>query len=266
MSPASKNINRTANVALITGSRRGIGLGIAVELSKAGFDIVLNGTASLEDSQDAIDAVTDHGACCHYVQADISKREKREKLISQVKKIFGKLNILVNNAGVAPQPREDILVAKEESFDRLMRINLKGPYFLTRDIANWMIEQRNKEPEQKLCIINIVSINAYTASPSRGEYCVSKAGLSMMTSLFAVRLAEYGIGVYEIRPGLIKTDMTIPVRDKYSKLISEGFTPIARWGVPEDIGKAAVALAKDYLPFSTGDIINVDGGYHLRTL
>jgi 3-oxoacyl-[acyl-carrier protein] reductase len=148
MSQASKNINRTANVALITGSRRGIGLGIAVELSKAGFDIVLNGTASLEDSQDAIDAVTDHGAYCHYVQADISKREKREKLISQVKKIFGKLNILVNNAGVAPQPREDILVAKEESFDRLMRINLKGPYFLTRDIANWMIEQRNKRPQR----------------------------------------------------------------------------------------------------------------------
>ena len=165
---------------------------------------------------------------------------------------------------MAPEKREDILVATEESFDRLIRINLKGPYFLTRDIASWMIAQKKNRPQEKFRIINIVSINAYTASPLRGEYCVSKAGLAMMTALFAVRLAEYGIGVFEIRPGLIKTDMTIPVREKYSTLISEGVTPIARWGFPEDIGKAAVALAMDYFPFSTGDIINVDGGYHLR--
>jgi NAD(P)-dependent dehydrogenase (short-subunit alcohol dehydrogenase family) len=265
MSKSAQNMNRTANVALITGSRRGIGLGIAIELSKAGFDIVLNGTSARKDSQDAIEAVKTHGVDCRYVRADISKRTARATLISQVQQHFGKLNMLVNNAGVAPEKREDILVATEESFDRLMRINLKGPYFLTRDIAGWMIAQKKIKPQEKFCIINIVSVNAYTASPSRGEYCVSKAGLAMMTSLFAVRLAEYGIGVYEIRPGLIKTDMTIPVRDKYSKLIAEGFTPIARWGIPEDIGKAAVALAKDYLPFSTGDVINVDGGYHLRT-
>lgn len=264
MSQSVQNVNRTGNVALITGSRRGIGLGIAIELSKAGFDIVLNGTSTLKDSQNAIDAVKTHGVDCRYVQADISRGTARAKLISQVKKKFGKLNILVNNAGVAPEKREDILVATEESFDRLIRINLKGPYFLTRDIASWMIAQKKNRPQEKFRIINIVSINAYTASPLRGEYCVSKAGLAMMTALFAVRLAEYGIGVFEIRPGLIKTDMTIPVREKYSKLISEGVTPIARWGFPEDIGKAAVALAMDYFPFSTGDIINVDGGYHLR--
>jgi len=264
MSQSAQNVNRTGNVALITGSRRGIGLGIAIELSKAGFDIVLNGTSARKDSQNAIEAVKAQGVDCRYVQADISKRAARAKLISQVKHYFGKINILVNNAGVAPEKREDILVATEESFDRLMRINLKGPYFLTRDIASWMIAQKKNRPQEKFCIINIVSINAYTASPSRGEYCVSKAGLAMMTALFAVRLAEYGIRVYEIRPGIIKTDMTIPVRDKYSKLISEGVTPIARWGLPEDIGKAAVALAMDYFPFSTGDIINVDGGYHLR--
>ena len=266
MSQTTQKVDPNAAVALVTGSRRGIGLGIAVELSKAGFNIVMNGTASIKDSQEAIDAVKTHGADCHYVQANISRKEERENLISKIKQTFGKLNVLVNNAGVAPQPREDILIATEESFDRLIRINLKGPYFLTRDIANWMIEQRNKDPDQKLCIINISSINAYTASPSRGEYCVSKAALSMMTSLFAVRLAEYGIGVYELRPGLIKTDMKIPVWDKYTKLISEGITPITRWGFPEDIGRAVVAIAKEYFPFSTGEIINIDGGFHLRTL
>jgi NAD(P)-dependent dehydrogenase (short-subunit alcohol dehydrogenase family) len=266
MSQTTQKVDPNAAVALVTGSRRGIGLGIAVELSKAGFNIVMNGTVSIKDSQEAIDAVKTHGADCHYVQANISRKGEREKLLSLVKQTFGKLNVLVNNAGVAPQPREDILIATEESFDRLIRINLKGPYFLTRDIANWMIEQRNKDPDQKLCIINISSINAYTASPSRGEYCVSKAALSMMTSLFAVRLAEYGIGVYELRPGLIKTDMTIPVWDKYTKLISEGITPITRWGFPEDIGRAVVAIAKEYFPFSTGEIINIDGGFHLRTL
>ena len=260
-----QDTNQIKDVALITGSRRGIGLGIALELSKAGFNIVLNGISARKDSKNAIDAVKSHGADCFYFQADISKTTARAKLISQVKQNFGKLNILINNAGVAPEKREDILVAKEESFDRLIRINLKGPYFLTRDIANWMIAQKKDRPDEKFCIINIVSINAYTASPTRGEYCVSKAGLAMMTSLFAVRLAEYEIGVYEIRPGLIKTDMTLPVRDKYSQLIAEGFSPIARWGLPEDIGKAVVALVKEYFPFSTGDIINVDGGYHLRT-
>ena len=266
MSDQPKIKNRDADVALVTGSRRGIGLGIAVELARAGYHLVLNGTAAIEDSQDSIRAVQSTGAQCHYIQADISNTAERAETISQIKSNFGRLNILVNNAGVAPSPREDILIAGEESFDRLMRINLKGPYFLTRDVANWMIDQQKAAPEQKFKIINISSINAFTASPSRGEYCISKAAMGMMTALFAARLAEYGIGVFEIRPGITKTDMTAVVKDKYDQLISDGLVPIARWGLPQDIGKAALALCKDYFPYSTGEVINVDGGFHLKTL
>ena len=266
MSDQSKKNNREADVALITGSRRGIGLGIAIKLAKKGFRLVLNGTAAIENSQDSIRAVQSAGADCHYIQADISNTAEHTEIISEIRSKFGKLNVLVNNAGVAPSPREDILVASEESFDRLLRINLKGPYFLTRDIANWMIDQQKAGPEQKFKIINISSINAFTASPSRGEYCITKAAMGMMTALFAVRLAEYGIGVFEIRPGIIKTDLTAVVKDKYDQLISEGLIPIARWGLPEDIGKAVAALCKDYFPYSTGEVINVDGGFHIKTL
>jgi NAD(P)-dependent dehydrogenase (short-subunit alcohol dehydrogenase family) len=266
MSDQTQDASSQEDVALITGSRRGIGLGIAVELAKAGFRLVLNGTQTVEDSQESIQAVQSAGADCHYIQVDISNSAERAKIIAETRSKFGKLNVLVNNAGVAPSPREDILVAGEESFDRLLRINLKGPYFLTRDIANWMIDQQKVEPKQKFKIINISSINAFTASPSRGEYCISKAAMSMMTALFAVRLAEYGIGVYEIRPGITKTDLTAVVKDKYDQLISEGLVPIARWGLPEDIGKAVAALCKDYFPYSTGEVINVDGGFHLKTL
>ena len=230
--------NREMQVALVTGSRRGIGLGIALELAKAGFNLVLNGTSTAEDSRKSIQAVQAAGAKCCYIQADISNRADHDRLIAETRSKFGQLNVLVNNAGVAPSPREDILIASEASFDRLLRINLKGPYFLTRDIANWMIDQQKMSSEQKFKIINISSINAFTASPSRGEYCISKAAMSMMTSLFAVRLAEYGIGVFEIRPGITKTDLTEVVKDKYDQLISEGLLPISRWGLPEDIGKA----------------------------
>ena len=266
MSNQIRKDNDGSDVALITGSRRGIGLGIAIELAKAGYNLVLNGTRSFEESQDSIRAVQSAGADCHYIQADISDREEHAKIITEISKKFGKLNILVNNAGVAPSPREDILIASEESFDRLLRINLKGPYFLTRDIANWMIEQQEAGPEQKFKIINISSINAFTASPSRGEYCISKAAIGMMTALFAVRLADIGIGVFEIRPGITKTDLTAVVKDKYDQLISEGLLPIARWGLPEDVGKAVAALCMNYFPYSTGEVINVDGGFHLKSL
>jgi 3-oxoacyl-[acyl-carrier protein] reductase len=262
-----KNIEKidvSQPIALITGSRRGIGLGIAVEMSKAGFAVILNGTKSYEDSQECIEKIRSLGGICKYIQADISKREDRQKLIDDIQVQFGRLNILVNNAGVAPEHREDILSAGEKSFDRLININLKGPYFLTRDIANWMIEQR-KNNASVLRIINISSINAAAISPARGEYCVSKAGFSMMTSLFAARLAEFGIGVFEIRPGITYTDMTSVVREKYDHLIAEGIIPIARWGQPEDIGKAAVAFCLDYFSYSTGDVINVDGGVHMKT-
>jgi len=181
---------------------------------------------------------------------------------------FKRLDLLVNNAGLAPRVRADILEASEESFDLLINVNLKGPYFLTQAVANWMIEQTRqgvyKGAPPK--IVTVGSISAYTASANRGDYCVSKAGLAMLTRLYAARLAEHGILVYEIRPGVIATDMTESVKEKYDTLIAEGLTPIRRWGKPSDIGKAVVAVALNYFPFSTGDVINVDGGFHMRRL
>ena len=253
-------------VALVTGSRRGIGLGIANALAKEGFNIVLNATASQEAAEEAANEINRKNVQVEYIQADISSGNDRSRLISEIKARFGRLDILVNNAGVAPLVRDDILNASEESFDRLISINLKGPYFLSQMAANWMIEQKRDYPEREYKIINISSISAYTASTSRGEYCVSKSGVSMMTALYAVRLAEYGIGVYEIQPGIIETDMSAGAKERYDKLIAEGLTPIKRWGKPEDVGKAVVAIAKDLFPFSTGEVFNVDGGFHLRIL
>jgi NAD(P)-dependent dehydrogenase (short-subunit alcohol dehydrogenase family) len=181
---------------------------------------------------------------------------------------FERLDLLVNNAGIAPLVRVDVLEAGEESFDRVLDVNLKGPFFLTQAAARWMLEQTNVRgamaPRPK--IVNISSVSAYTASLNRAEYCISKAGLSMMTQVFAARLAPQGINVYEIRPGIIATDMTGPVKAKYDQLIADGLTPIERWGNPDDVGKAVAALAQDLFPFSTGEVLNVDGGFHLRRL
>ncbi len=173
---------------------------------------------------------------------------------------FGRIDLLVNNAGVAPNVRADLLEMGEESMRRVLSINLEGPFFLTQRVAREMICQGSG------MIINITSMSAYVSSVNRGEYCVSKAGLSMMTQLFAVRLAEYGIPVYEIRPGIIRTDMTAGVAGKYDALIGGGLLPIARWGTPEDIAKAVDALSQGLLPYSTGEVINVDGGFHLQRL
>jgi len=266
MDEVKEKVQPTEAVALVTGSRRGIGLGIARALATGGFNIILNGTSSPSSAKDSIEKVRSTGCRAEYIQADISVGADRERLIAEIGERFGRLDILVNNAGVAPHVRLDILEATEESFDRLIKINLKGPYFLTQRVANWMIEQKKKDEGRSFKIINISSISAYAPSTSRGEYCVSKAGLSMMTVLFAVRLAEYGIRVYEVRPGIIETDMTAPVREKYDQLISEGVTPIKRWGTPEDVARAVLAIAKDYLPFSTGEVINVDGGFHIKPL
>lgn len=277
-------------VALITGASRGIGRGIALELAKLGHDLVINYAGNLAAAQQTVrDCVMEAGSTGRTIraepcQADIAKDADRTKLIGFTKEKFGRLDLLVNNAGVAPDPRADILEASEESFDRLMAVNAKGPYFLTQLAAKWMIEQvrgRRREeadlakgrnpPSPRINghtpkIITVSSISAYTASTSRGDYCVSKAALSMLTPLFASRLAEYGINVYEIRPGIVATDMTGPVKEKYDKLIGEGLTPIKRWGTPEDVGKAVAAIAQDLLPFSTGEVINVDGGFHMRRL
>jgi 3-oxoacyl-[acyl-carrier protein] reductase len=261
---------------LITGAARGIGRGIALELAKQGCDLVVNYVGNLEAAQQtsadciALAQARQKNIRAEIFQADISKPAERKQLIEFTKEKFGRLDLLVNNAGVAPNVRADILEAGEESFDRLIAINVKGPYFLTQLAASWMIEQcgsaRKHAVEYHPKIITISSISAYTASTNRGDYCVAKAALSMLTPLYAARLAEYGINVYEIRPGIIATDMTSPVKEKYDKLIGEGLTPIKRWGMPEDVGKAVVAIAQGLLPFSTGEIINVDGGFHLRRL
>jgi len=263
-------------VALITGASRGIGRGIAIELSRLGWDLVINYAAN----RSAADRTA--GECAAVAgqsgktirvetcQADIGSHTDRNKLIDFTRSTFDRLDLLVNNAGVAPQIREDILNASEESFDRLLNTNVKGPYFLTQQAAHWLIEQCHAPGADRLAspprIIFISSVSAYTASVNRGDYCIAKAALSMVTALFAARLAEHGINVYEIRPGIIATDMTEPVRAKYDHLIGAGLTPIKRWGMPEDIAKAVVAIAQNLLPFSTGEVINVDGGFHLRVL
>jgi 3-oxoacyl-[acyl-carrier protein] reductase len=196
----------------------------------------------------------------------VTDRDGRAAMLAQVRQRFGRLNVLVNNAGVAPKVRADILEASEESFERLMRINLQGPYFLTQAAANWMIEQQRGDPRFEGCIVNISSISATVASPSRGEYCISKAGVSMATQLWAVRLGEFGIPVYEIRPGIIQTDMTKAVQEKYDKLIAGGLLVQSRWGQPADIGKAVAMLVRGDLGYSTGQVIMIDGGLTLGRL
>jgi len=267
--------SNTAPVGLITGGSRGIGRGIAIELARLGFDLIINyrsdRQAADEAAKLAVAAAGREGARILTCKADISEAADREALVGFGQSQFSRLELLVNNAGIGPQVRTDLLEASEESFERLMRVNLKGPYFLTQAIARWMIEQIKSGDtpavgSARRAIINIGSISAYAASPDRGDYCVSKAGVSMMTALFAARLAEYGINVYEVRPGITRTDLTAPVTEKYDRLIAEGLTPIRRWGTPEDVGRAVAAVASGALPFSTGEVINVDGGFHLRRL
>ncbi|HMJ65718.1 MAG TPA: 3-ketoacyl-ACP reductase [Candidatus Binatia bacterium] len=261
-------------VALITGASRGIGRGIALELAHLGYDLVVNfagnEAAAKQTAADCVERAlkSQRKIRAQICQADISQTGDRQRLIDFTRKTFQRLDLLVNNAGVAPEVRADILDATEESFDRLISINVKGPYFLTQLAAKWMIEQTRDWPDgsPKPKIITITSVSAYTASVNRGDYCISKAALSMITPLFAARLVEHGINVYEIRPGIIETDMTAAVKDKYDKLIREGLAPIPRWGTPEDVGKAVAAIAQDLLPYSTGEVINVDGGFHVRRL
>lgn len=250
--------------AIVTGASRGIGRAIAKELALLGFELVINRVKPEKPS--VIKEIEQAKVRCEFVPGDISDVDVRKQLVDTAKDKFGRCDMLVNNAGVAPLQRLDILEATEESFDRLMGINLKGPYFLTQLVANWMIEQRKQYPQRALRIVNIGSISSYTSSPSRGEYCVSKAGMSMMTKLYADRLAGYNIGVFEVSPGIIETDMTSAVKQKYDKLIAEGLTPIKRWGQPEDVAKAVRAIAEGRLDFCTGQVINVDGGFHLRRL
>lgn len=247
--------------AIVTGASRGIGRAISLKLAENGFTVIAAARASEENAVEYIAQLKAISPESIYVPTDISDDAARKNLVDTAFARFGRLDILVNNAGVAPLERNDILQMREESMDRLLDINLKGTFFLTQYAANKMIENKCGD-----MIINVTSMSAYTASINRGEYCISKAGLAMVTDLFAVRLAEYGINVYEIRPGIIRTDMTATVTEKYEKLIADGLLPIDRMGLPEDIAKAVLALAQNLFPYSTGEVINVDGGFHLRTL
>jgi len=251
-------------VAIVTGASRGIGRSVALELGSLGYDLVIN--RAQEQPPDVMEEATSLGARCEFAPGSIAEIPVRERIVELTRTNFGRCDLLVNNAGAAPLQRLDILAATEESFERVLSINLKGPYFLTQLVANWMIEQRRQDPHRPLRIVNIGSISAYTSSPSRGEYCISKAGIAMMTKLYADRLAEYSIGVFEISPGIIETDMTRAVKEKYDRLIAEGLTPIRRWGKPGDVAKAVGAIAEGRLDFSTGSVIHVDGGFHLRRL
>ena len=253
----------TTRVALVTGSARGIGAAIAVRLAQVGLDVALLDLADCAETAAAVQAA---GRQALAIAADVTDPAGRQAAIYAIRRRWDRLDVLVNNAGVAPKVRADILDATEESYDRVMAINLKGPYFLTQAVARWMVEQRPRRPEDWMCIVNISSMSAYTASVSRGEYCLSKAGVSMATKLWAARLAGHGIGVYEVRPGIIATDMTAAVKEKYDKLIGEGLTPIRRWGQPADVAEAVAACVRGELRFSTGEVINVDGGFHVRTL
>ena len=253
-------------VALITGGSRGIGFGIAQRLAAAGYDLAINGVRDAAAVHDNLRELEAAGAKVLYCQANIADADARKQMLQQVRDFFGRLDVLVNNAGIAPKERKDILEASEESFALLIRTNLQGPYFLTQSVANWMIEQRNERKEVSGCIVNISSVSATVASVNRGEYCVAKAGVSMMTQLFATRLGEYDIPVYEVRPGIIRSDMTAGVTDKYDKLISNGLTIQKRWGTPEDVGKAVLAIVSGLLPYSTGQVVMVDGGMTLGRL
>jgi NAD(P)-dependent dehydrogenase (short-subunit alcohol dehydrogenase family) len=254
-------------VAIVTGSSRGIGRGIALSLAEHGWQVVVNYRSNNAAAEEVQKAVEMAGGGALLVQADMSSRDDLEKLVDATLSEYGRIDLLVNNAGVGPRQRVDMLQVGEESYNEVMDINLKGPFFLTQRVANEMVSLVQSKSVREPKIINISSISAYTSSPPRAEYCISKAGMSMMTKLWADRLAEYGINVYEIRPGIIATDLTSVVKEKYDRLIlDEGLTPIKRWGTPEDIGKAVLAIAEGLFPFSTGEVINVDGGFHLHRL
>src|SRR3954463_5227513 len=253
-------------VALVTGGSRGIGRGVAEALADSGFDLAINGVRNAEQVADVMSALRKCGADAHYVQGDVSVADDRQAIIDAVRARFGRLDVLVNNAGVAPNVRADILEASEDSFDRVVGINLKGPYFLTQIAARWMIEQRRADPTFTGVVVNISSVSATEASTNRGDYCISKAGVAMATQLWAHRLAEFGIAVYEVRPGVIHTDMSAAVAEKYDRLIANGLTVENRWGEPEDVGRAVATLARGELSYATGNVLNIDGGLTLRRL
>ncbi len=253
-------------VALVTGGTRGIGLGCAQALAAEGFDLFLAGRRPEKECAPALEALRRRGVDVAYGVCDVSDRRQRHALVETLKSRFERLHVLVNNAGMAPRQRRDLLSATEESFEEVLRTNLQGPYFLTQSVANWMLEQRVRDAGFKGCIINISSVSAEMASIERGEYCISKAGVAMATRLWAVRLANTGIGVYEVRPGIVATDMTAGVKDKYDRRIAEGLVPQGRWGQPEDVGRIVAAFARGDFAYATGQVACADGGMNIPRL
>jgi 3-oxoacyl-[acyl-carrier protein] reductase len=251
-------------VALVTGGTRGIGLASARALAAEGWNLALCGVREQEAVRGELQSLTP--AAVLYLRADIGEEDAADRLVQAVDQRFGRLDLLVNNAGVAPRERKDILEATRESFDRLLRINLRGPYFLTQAAARYMLRRPAPASGPRGCIVFIGSISATVASTNRGEYCISKAGLAMASLLWASRLAQEGIAVYEVRPGIIKTDMTAGAAAKYDRLIAEGLTLQRRWGTPEDVGRAVAMLARGELAYSTGQVLMVDGGMSVRRL
>ncbi len=253
-------------VALVTGGTRGIGLAIALELARSGFNVAVNGRRPESDVSDALGAIEGEGAQAAYVRGDIGDDDSRSAILEAIRERFGRLDTLFNNAGVAPDVRADITEMSEASYDRVMGINLRGPFFLTQAVARWMLEQRQADNSFRGSIINVSSVSATVVSINRGEYCISKAGIAMATQLWAARLSDHGIGVFELRPGVIETDMTSGVKEKYDALFEQGLTVERRWGKPEDVGRAAAMLARGELTYATGQVITIDGGLTLPRL
>jgi 3-oxoacyl-[acyl-carrier protein] reductase len=253
-------------VALVTGGARGIGLGISRCLAREGFDLALCGRRPEVEAAQALDELRALGATLSYVQADLSEAPDRERLVAAVRERFGRLHLLVNNAGIAPALRADVLEAGADSFEHVLRTNLEGPYFLTQAVARFLIEQKRAAADWSGGIVFVTSTSATVVSTNRGEYCVSKAGLAMAAQLWAVRLAEHGIPVYDVRPGIIRTDMTAGAAGKYDRQIADGLVPQARWGEPDDVGRVVAALARGDAPYSTGAVITVDGGLTIPRL
>ncbi len=253
-------------VAVITGGTRGIGLGIAHALAAKGWSLALNGMRPVVDVLEVLREFASYPIEVIYFPGNIGDDNDRSRLVNHIVEHFGTVHALINNAGVAPLVRADLLETSTESYDRVMAINLKGPFFLSQAFANHMIEAKSRDPEAFFTIVNISSISATMASVNRGEYCLSKAGMSMMTKLFATRLGGFDLPVYEVRPGVTMTDMTGPVKAKYDKLIEEGLTIQKRWGYPEDVGRSVVSLLEGDLPYSTGQVIMVDGGLTIERL
>lgn len=253
-------------VALITGGARGIGLGIAKSLAADGYSLALNGVRAEDQVGDVLSSFHDAGTEVVYCQGDVGSADDRASIIDKVRTEFGRLDVLINNAGITSPGRKDLLDADEDSFDRVVAVNLKGPYFLTQLAARFMIELRDAGIEAEPCVVNVSSISAEFVSTNRGDYCLTKAAIGMATKLWATKLSEFGIRVYEIQPGIIRSDMTSGVTEKYDRLLQEGLALEKRWGEPADIGRAVTALVRGEIPYATGQVLYIDGGMRIPRL